>query len=296
MLVSMKYRILFTFIALFTVNLCLDNNLVWGTEAERQAKDLARRIVPSYASRIDFMQTDDTTDVFTICSRGSKLVIEGNNAISMATGLNYYLKNYCGVTVSWYAFDPVQYPAQMPAVETPVRVEAKVKDRFFLNYCTFGYTMPWWKWEDWERLIDWMALNGINMPLANTGQEAVWQKVWRKHGLSDEEIRSYFTGPAHLPWHRMCNIDHYDGPLPQTWIDSQAKLQKQILKRERALGMRPVLQAFGGHVPEQLKEIYPQAQITDVPFWGTFPAENLCHFLAPMDPLYSQIQREYMSE
>ena len=41
MLVSMKYKILFTFIALFTVNLCLDNNLVWGTEAERQAKDLA---------------------------------------------------------------------------------------------------------------------------------------------------------------------------------------------------------------------------------------------------------------
>ena len=60
----------------------------------------------------------------------------------------------------------------MPAVETPVRVEARVKDRFFLNYCTFGYTMPWWKWEDWERFIDWMALNGINMPLANTGQEA----------------------------------------------------------------------------------------------------------------------------
>ena len=71
MLVSMKFKILFTFIALFTVNLCLDNNLEWGTDAERQAKDLARRIVPSYASRIDFRQTDDTTDVFTICSRGS---------------------------------------------------------------------------------------------------------------------------------------------------------------------------------------------------------------------------------
>ena len=292
----MKYKRLFAVIASFAVLSVLCFSFFSGTEAERQARDLARRIVPSYASRINFRQTDDTTDVFTICSRGSKLVIEGNNAISMATGLNHYLKNYCGVTVSWYAFEPVQYPAGMPAVETPVRVEAKVKDRFFLNYCTFGYTMPWWKWEDWERLIDWMALNGINMPLANTGQEAVWQKVWRKHGLSDEEIRSYFTGPAHLPWHRMCNIDHYDGPLPQTWIDSQAKLQKQILKRERALGMRPVLQAFGGHVPEQLKEIYPHAQITDVPFWGTFPAENLCHFLAPMDPLYSQIQREYMSE
>ncbi len=27
----------------------------------------------------------------------------------------------------------------------------------------------WWDWERWEREIDWMALNGINLPLAFTG-------------------------------------------------------------------------------------------------------------------------------
>ena len=267
-----------------------------GTKDERAARRLAARIVPGYVSRIDFRQTDDTSDVFEIFMERRKLVVSGNNANSMAMGLNHYLKNFCNVTVSWYAFEPVQYPERMPQVDGKIRVEARVKDRFFLNYCTFGYTMPWWKWEDWERLIDWMALNGINMPLANTGQEAVWQKVWRKHGLSDDEIRSYFTGPAHLAWHRMCNIDHFDGPLPQAWIDAQVKLQKKILKRERQLDMRPVLSAFGGHVPEQLKAIYPEAQITDIPRWSGFPSENLCHFLAPMDPLYARIQREYIQE
>ncbi len=267
-----------------------------GTKDERAARRLAARIVPGYVSRIDFRQTDDTSDVFEIFMERRKLVVSGNNANSMAMGLNHYLKNFCDVTVSWYAFEPVQYPEHMPQVDRKIRVEARVKDRFFLNYCTFGYTMPWWKWEDWERLIDWMALNGINMPLANTGQEAVWQRVWRRHGMSDDQIRSYFTGPAHLAWHRMCNIDHFDGPLPQGWIDEQAKLQKKILKRERQLDMRPVLSAFGGHVPEQFKEIYPDAQITDIPRWSGFPAENLCHFLAPMDPLYAQIQKEYMEE
>ena len=257
---------------------------------------LARRIVPEYAGNIQFCQIQDTVDVFEVRSEGHKVVISGNNANSMAMGLNYYLKNHCGVTVSWYAYEPVQYPEVMPVVDDPVRVEAVVKDRFFLNYCTFGYTMPWWKWEDWERLIDWMALNGINMPLANTGQEAVWQKVWRKYGISDEDILSYFTGPAHLPWHRMNNIDHFDGPLPQNWIDSQIRLQKKILKRERELNMRPVLQAFAGHVPEQLKDIYPQAAITEIPAWGGFPKENLCHFLSPLDPLYTEIQRVFMEE
>lgn len=37
----------------------------------------------------------------------------------------------------------------------------------------------WWGWEKWEREIDWMALQGINLPLAFTGQEAIWQKVFK---------------------------------------------------------------------------------------------------------------------
>lgn len=265
-----------------------------STPDERSAEALAERIVPGY--NVEFVQTDDSVDVFEIVTVGKRLVIKGNNANSMAVGLNHYLKNYCDVTVSWFAYDPVQYPAEMPSVDVPVRVEARVKERFFLNYCTFCYTMPWWKWEDWERFIDWMALNGVTMPLANTGQEAIWQKVWRSHGLDDGQIRAYFTGPAHLAWHRMNNIDSFDGPLPQGWIDSQVELQKKILERERSLNMRPVLSAFNGHVPEQLKEIYPSASITDIKGWGGFEPEYLCHFLSPTDSLYPVIQREFLVE
>jgi len=46
----------------------------------------------------------------------------------------------------------------------------------------------------------------------------VWYKVWKKIGLTDEEIRSYFTGPVYLPWHRMANIDGWNGPLPMQWL------------------------------------------------------------------------------
>ncbi|RYF46495.1 MAG: hypothetical protein EOO38_14005, partial [Cytophagaceae bacterium] len=138
-----------------------------------------------------------------------------------------------------------------------VRQLARCKNRFFLNYCTFGYSMPWWQWNDWQWFIDWMALNGINTPLAITGQEAVWYRVWKKFGLTDAQIRGYFTGPAFLPWHRMANLDHWDGPLPQSWISSQLKLQQKIVARERELGMAPVLPAFAGHVPQLLKTKFP---------------------------------------
>ena len=254
-----------------------------SSPSERAAKELARRIAPAY--KIQFKEVKDSTERYCFYSKGTTLVIEGSSTSAMAVGLNRYLSENCAATVSWYADDPVVLPSAQPLVQEPVMGRALVPQRFFLNYCTFGYTMPWWQWKDWERLIDWMALQGVNLPLAITGQEAVWQEVWRRHGLSDEEIRAWFTGPAHLPWHRMCNIDGVDGPLPQGWIDGQKALQKQILQRERALGMKPVLPAFAGHVPVQFKDLYPSAQITDITGWGGFGPKNLPHFLSPEDSL-----------
>ncbi|MBR4734904.1 MAG: alpha-N-acetylglucosaminidase C-terminal domain-containing protein, partial [Bacteroidales bacterium] len=263
-----------------------------GTPSERAAKALAGRIVPEYG--IKFKEKADTAESYRFYSQGGKLVIEGSSANAMAVGLGRYLRDYCKADISWYLSDPVEVPGEMPVVAQPVTGRALVPYRFFLNYCTFGYEFPWWDWAQWERLIDWMALSGINLPLAITGEEAVWQEVLRLHGLSDDQIRAWFTGPAHLPWNRMCNIDGEDGPLPQGWIDSQVKLQKQILRRERELGMKPVLPAFNGHVPEALKEIYPQATITDVSRWGGFPKENLCHFLSPTDSLFGVMQKEFL--
>ncbi len=205
------------------------------------AEALVKRLLPSYIESFQFQKLKGAKDCFTIESVKDKIVIGGNNANSMAMGLNHYLKYYCLTTVSWYADIAVEIPAELPMVGEKVVSEARVDTRFFLNYCTYGYTMPWWQWKEWERFIDWMALNGINMPLAITGQEAVWYKVWSKMGMSDIEIRSYFTGPPYLPWHRMANIDGWNGPLPMEWLEHQVSLQKKILARERELNMKPVL-------------------------------------------------------
>ena len=134
------------------------------------------------------------------------------------------------------------------------------------------------------------------MPLAITGEEAVWYNVWKKFGLSDLEIRGFFTGPAFLPWHRMANLDHWDGPLPQSWINRQAELQKRIVKRERELGMKPIMPAFAGHVPEVLKTKYPLSKISSLGDWGGIPAEDHSYFLDPFDPLFNQIQKEFLTE
>ena len=264
----------------------------------RQAMDLAQRLSPALAAKVEFHQIDSEQgrDVFTLESRGGKVAIGGNNAGAMAVGLNRYLNRYCKTTVSWYADVAVELPKVLPDVPAAERVTARVPQRFFLNYCTWGYTMPFWQWRDWERFIDWMALNGVNLPLAITGQEAVWYNVWTSLGMSDKQVRDYFTGPAYLPWHRMANIDGWCGPLPKEWLDGQTALQQRIVERERALNMRPVLPAFAGHVPGALRELFPDADIQALGSWAGFDEQYRTCFLNSEDPLYSRIQRLFLEE
>ena len=259
-------------------------------------RGLVNRVVPEYSQNIVLERLADTIDRFEIETKGQKLVIRGNNANSMAVGLNHYLKYYCKAQYSWFMEEPLQIPVTMPTVPEKVSLSARVPDRFFLNYCTYGYTMPWWGWAQWEHFIDWMALNGINLPLAITGQESVWYEVWSELGLTDEEIRSYFTGPAHLPWHRMQNIDRWGGPLPMSWLENQKELQKKIVARKRELNMKPVLPGFAGHVPPCITRIYPDAPLASLGDWAGFDSICWCKFLDPECELYSQIQKKFIEK
>ncbi len=260
-------------------------------------RGLVDRVVPEYSNRIVLERLDgDSTDRFELESKGRKLVIRGNNANSMAVGLNHYLKYYCLAQYSWFKEEALEVPSRMPRVEEKVSLTARVPERFFLNYCTYGYTMPWWGWEQWEHFIDWMALQGINLPLAITGQEAVWYEVWSEMGLTDEEIRSYFTGPAHLPWHRMQNIDRWGGPLPMGWLENQKELQKKIVARERELDMKPVLPGFAGHVPPCIKRLHPDAPLASLGDWAGFDTSCWCQFLDPESPLYAEIQKRFIEK
>lgn len=105
--------------------------------------------------------------------------------------------------------------------------------RYHFNTVTFGYTTAFWDFEKWELLLDWLALRGVNLPLAWNGYEAILIDVFHEFGLSDEEIFDFLSGPAFLPWNRFGNIQSsWGGPLPMQWVTDQFNLQKnQILPR-----------------------------------------------------------------
>ncbi|MBU2903605.1 alpha-N-acetylglucosaminidase [Arenibacter algicola] len=263
-----------------------------ASSAVNSARDLAGRIVPERADNFIFegIAMDNGEDVFELESSGDKIVVRGNNGVSMAMGLNWYLKEYCKRSVSLRG-NNLNLPEELPKIEGKFRKTSWAKHRYFLNYCAFGYSLPWWDWPQWERLIDFMALNGINAPLSVTGQEATWQAVCKRLGLNDEQIGKFLAGPPYLPFGWMGCLDGWGGPLSQNWIDDHALLQKKILERERAFGMTPIQQGFTGHVPTMLKEKYPDAKMHSVKWseWNTT-------LLDPLDPLFEEMSALFMEE
>ena len=166
--------------------------------------------------------------------------------------------------------------------------------RYYQNVCTVSYSMAWWSWARWEREIDWMAMNGLNFILSFTGQEYVWQKFYTSLGLTDEEIKSFFSGPAFLAWQRMGNIRGWGGPLDDGWIKKQAKLQLKITAQLRLFGMINILPGFAGHVPKGIQRVFPSANLTRNTNWGALGANfSEDYLLEPTDPLFLQLGKTY---
>ena len=139
-----------------------------------------------------------------------------------------------------------------------------------------------------------MAMNGLNLILSFTGQEHVWQKFYTSLGLTDKEIKTYFSGSAFLAWQRMGNIHGWGGPLDDGWINKQADLQKQIMKQIREFGMINVLPGFAGHVPAGLLRIYPNASYTRSAEWGHFGTTySEDYLLEPTDKLFVNLGKKY---
>ena len=137
-----------------------------------------------------------------------------------------------------------------------------------------------------------MALHGINLPLAVVGADVVWYNVLTKLGYTKDEINEFIAGPAFQGWWLMNNLEGWGGPNPDSWYKQRETLQKQILKRMREYGIRPVLPGYSGMVPHNAKERLG-LNVSDPGLWCGYrrPA-----FLQPTDPRFNEIADLYYKE
>lgn len=276
-------RLLFTIFSIFSLSLAhLYANPV---------TQLLERIDKGASQKVIIELKKSNKDFFELDQKGTKPVIRGNSWVNIASGLNWYLKYHAGVQLSWNGMK-ARLPEVLPAVVKKERHETDLSLRYDFNYCTFSYTMAFWDWARWEQEIDWMALHGINIPLAAVGAECVWKNMLTKLGYSKEEINKFIAGPAFLAWWEMNNLEGWGGPNPDSWYTQQAALQQKILKRMREYGMHPVLPGYSGMVPSNAKEKLGLNVEGDGVWNGyTRPA-----FLMPTDARYNEIADLYYKE
>ncbi|XP_065876467.1 alpha-N-acetylglucosaminidase-like [Euphorbia lathyris] len=280
------------------------------------ARGVLQRLLPSHSSAFDFRIVSKEKcggmSCFMIKNHPSfntpgapEILISGVTGVELLSGLHWYLKNWCGSHISWdktggAQLNSIPKQGSLPRVqEAGVFVQRPIPWSYYQNAVTSSYTFAWWGWKRWEKEIDWMALQGINLPLAFTGQEAIWQKVFEKYNISKVDLDDFFGGPAFLAWSRMGNLHRWGGPLPQSWFDDQLMLQKKILNRMCELGMNPVLPAFSGNVPSALRNIFPSAKIARLGNWFSVKSDRqwcCTYLLDATDPLFIEIGRAFIEQ
>lgn len=201
----------------------------------------------------DALATSNGVDVFVITSKNGKPCIKGSSLSAITTGIGWYLNHYAHVNIAWNNLTADLSAASLPVPTTEETHTASVNYRYYLNYCTFSYSMSTWTWERWQQEIDWMALHGINMPLQIVGLDVVWKKLLTEDlGYTSDEANDFIAGPCFQAWWGMNNLEGWGGKNPDWWYTRQEALATKILTRERELGMQPVLPGYAGMVPSDI--------------------------------------------
>lgn len=268
-----------------------------GKKQPEPLSDLINRQIPWLKGKVDIdisqKENESVKDSFSLENINDHLLIKANSNSAAATGLNWFLKYYCQRTIS-HTGDNMDDPGKLPVIENKITKHSSYRYRYALNYCTDNYTMSFWDWPQWEKELDWMALNGINLLLVPNGNEMVWFNVMKKLNIPDSVAMKYAPGPAFTAWWLMGNLEGWEGPLSKDFMQRQVTLQQKILTRCKELGIEPVVQGFYGIVPTFLKKYFPQANFVEQGKWeGGFQRPAL---LDPADPLFEKIAELYYGE
>ncbi|MGL4737096.1 MAG: alpha-N-acetylglucosaminidase [Cellulosilyticaceae bacterium] len=205
-------------------------------------------------------------DYFELENSKGYVKIVASNMLAAVAGVNWYMKHYLKGQITWEA-KQLDFPEVWPKIEGTVRKQTPYQYRYYLNYCTYGYSMAFWDWERWEQELDWMALNGVNLTLSLVGHEEVWRQTLIELGYTNEEAKGFICGPAFLPWQWMQNIEGWGSGSTDEWFSRRVALGRRIHKRMRELGITPALQGYSGMIPKNFKERRQDAETLDQGQW-----------------------------
>lgn len=257
---------------------------------DKTVSGFLERNLPKFKDDINISFSNSDKDFFSITACENKVNITANNYISAFHGLYEYLKNYCNVQLSWCGNKNIEID-KLTMFDGTFSKTIDQKYRVYLNYCTLDYSMCWWDFEKWEKEIDFMAMNGINMTLAVVGAEAVLYETLLSFNFSKEEALNCISGPSFWAWQLMTNIIGYLPPKSEKYVYERLELGKKILNRLVEFGIQPIQQGFSGHVPTAVKEKFPNANVLMQRGWCNYPKTAQ---IDPLDPFFKEFGTKYL--
>ena len=252
---------------------------------------LLERIDKGASKKMVTEMVPSDNEFFEISAKDGKPLIRGNNYVSIASGINWYLKYTAHVHLTWNSMH-ASLPDRLPLPKTPERHQTDIKYRYYLNYCTHSYSMAFWDWDRWQQELDWMALHGVNLCLDIVGTDVVWRNVLMKLGYTSDEANSFIAGPAFQAWWLMNNLEGWGGPNSDNWYRQREQLQKKILRRMRELGIQVCLPGYSGMVPHDARQRLG-LDVSDPGLWCDYKRPA---FLLPTDKRFSEIALLYYKE
>lgn len=257
---------------------------------DKTVSGFLERNLPKFKDDINISFSNSDKDFFSITACENKVNITANNYISAFHGLYEYLKNYCNVQLSWCGNKNIEID-KLTMFDGTFSKTIDQKYRVYLNYCTLDYSMCWWDFEKWEKEIDFMAMNGINMTLAVVGAEAVLYETLLSFNFSKEEALNCISGPSFWAWQLMTNIIGYLPPKSEKYVYERLELGKKILNRLVEFGIQPIQQGFSSHVPTAVKEKFPNANVLMQRGWCNYPKTAQ---IDPLDPFFKEFGTKYL--
>ena len=242
-----------------------------------------------FVIQIDERCSEDGKDCFVLSTKHDKPLIKGSSVLAAATGFNWYLNHVAHINLSWNKLSTNIVDNSLPLPQKEEKHVSNADYRYYLNYCTFSYSMSVWTWERWEQEIDWMAMHGINMPLQIVGLDVVWKKLLTEDlGYTSSQADKFIAGPCFQAWWGMNNLEGWGGPNPSWWYERQEQLAKKIVSRQRELGMQPVLPGYSGMIPSDITT--KQIKANDQGLWCGFVRP---YILDPNSEAFAQIAAYY---
>ena len=250
------------------------------------------RNLPEIKDRISVTTEKKDYDEYSIVCENGKLDVHATSFVAACSGIYDYLKEYCDVQLSWCSNNEIKIDS-LCDTNGVFSKRIQQKYRVYMNYCTLNYTASWWDFSRWEKEIDLMAFNGVNMPLCVVGTEAVWFETLLELGYSEKEALETVSGPAFWAWQLMTNIEGYCPPKSKKYIYERLELGRKILKRINEFGMQPIQQGFSGHVPLSMKKKFKKSKIYLQRGWCKYPQTAQ---VDPLDPLFSKFGMTYLKK